>query len=446
MNIQVSDISISDKSLKGLKIIGNPISVRNATHTIILLDTSGSMDDCGKLQNVKKSLNFLVKFLQKSDYLSLVTFNYGSNIIIESMNVTSEYIDTFKFAIDTLDAEGGTNLSAGLLDVKSILERTDPFRVSKTGLIILTDGHTNEGMTRSDDIMRIINSIKLVEPNISITTIGYGEDHNAQLLKDIGVYGGGSYNVVNSIEEVGTVFGDILGGLMTTVAQNVSITYPSSWNCINMYTKNTSNSSTRIYVGDICAESETVILFENTDNSTVDIEGVNTKDFSRIYTRISWNPTEISNDKNPYYMAYFRNAIAYILQNITTMDKSTISREINSIKTYLTTSTLQFHPLTSMLKENIQSIEQQLLSNSTVNTTMNIQTSAFLGLGRGATMSRTPRGVNRIPLSSSAEDDMLDAMNALNVTTPFSNRIQQEFTNQMTLCASSDSDPVDNDT
>jgi Mg-chelatase subunit ChlD len=446
MNIQVSDISVSNKSIKGLKIIGEPINVRNATHTVILLDTSGSMDDCGKLQNVKKSLNFLVKFLQKSDYLSLVTFNYMSNTIIDSMNVTSEYIDTFKYAIDTLSAEGGTNLSAGLLNVKSILERADPLQVSKTGLIILTDGHTNEGMTRSDDIMRIINSIKLVEPNISITTIGYGEDHNAQLLKDIGVYGGGSYNVVNSIEEVSTVFGDILGGLMTTVVQNLSIKYPSSWNCINMYTKNSSNNSTRIYIGDICAESETVILFENTDNSTVDIEGANTKDFSKIYTRVTWSPTEISNEKNPYYMAYFRNAIAYILQNITTMDKATISTEINSIKTYLTTSTLQFHPLTPILKENIQSIEKQLLSNSTVNTTANIQTSAFLGLGRGATMNATPRRLPRVALGTSAEDDMLDAMNALNVTTPFSNRIQQQFTNQMSLCASSDSDPVDNDT
>ena len=445
MNIQLSNITVSNKSIKGLKIIGEPINVRNATHTVILLDTSGSMDDCGKLQNVKKSLNFLVKFLQKTDYLSLVTFNHMSNIIIDSMNVTSEYIDTFKFAIDTLDAEGGTNLSAGLLNVKSILERADTPHVSKTGLIILTDGHTNEGMTRSDDIMRIINSIKLVEPTISITTIGYGEDHNAQLLKDIGVYGGGSYNVVNSIEEVSTVFGDILGGLMTTVVQNLSIKYPSTWNCINMYTKNVVNGSTKIYIGDICAESETVILFENTDSSPVDIEGVNTKDFSKIYTRVTWSPTEISNDTNSYYMAYFRNAIAYILQNITTMDKTNISAEINSIKTYLTTSTLQFHPLTAMLKDNIESIQQQLLSNSTVNTTANIQTSAFLGLGRGATMSATPRRVHRIPLSSSAEDDMLDAMNALNVTTPFSNRIQQQITNEMSLCACSESDPT-NDT
>jgi len=444
MNIQVSDIKVNNKNLKGLKIIGNPIDTRNATHTIILLDTSGSMDDGGKLPNVKKSLNFLIKFLQKTDYLSLVTFNYMSNIVIEHTNVTTEYIDTFKYAIDTLDAEGGTNLSAGLLNVKSILERTDPSNVSKTGLIILTDGHTNEGLTKSDDIMRVINSIKAVEPNISITTIGYGEDHNAQLLKDIGIYGGGSYNIVNNIEEVGTVFGDILGGLMTTVAQNVTITFPSTWNCINMYSKDTLNTSTRIHIGDICAESETIVMFENSDTNaaTVDVEGMNTKDFSRIHKKISWNPSELSQDVNPYYMAYFRNAIAYILQNISAMDKAVIRTTIDNIKVNLNTTTLQYHPLTKMLKDNIVSIENQLLSTTQINTTQNIQTSAFLGLGRGASMTR-----QRIPLSPSDEDDILNAMNALNVTTtPFSNRVQRQITEQMTQFTCSGNDPIDYDT
>jgi len=447
MNIQVSDIKVNNKNLKGLKIIGNPIDTRNATHTIILLDTSGSMDDGGKLPNVKKSLNFLVKFLQKTDYLSLVTFNYMSNIVIEHTNVTTEYIDTFKYAIDILDAEGGTNLSAGLLNVKSILERTDSSNVSKTGLIILTDGHTNEGLTKSDDIMRIINSIKAVEPNISITTIGYGEDHNAQLLKDIGIYGGGSYNVVNNIEEVATVFGDILGGLMTTVAQNVTVTYPSSWNCINVYSKDSINTSTRIHIGDICAESETIIMFENSDNSTIDVEGMNTKDFSRIHKRVSWNPSELSQDVNPYYMAYFRNAIAYILQNITAMDKAVIRTTIEHIKVNLTTSTLQYHPLTKMLKDNIESIEQQLLSNSSMNTTQNIQRSAFLALGRGASMGISQRPhQHRVPISPSDDNDILDAMNALNVTTPFSNRVQRQITTQMTQFSCSGSDPIDEDT
>jgi Mg-chelatase subunit ChlD len=431
MNTEVSEISVNNKLLKGLKIIGNPIAQRNATHTIVLLDTSGSMNDQSKLNNVKKSLSFLLKFLQKSDYLSLVTFNYGSQIIINNIKVSSEYLETFRYAIDTLDAEGGTNLSSGLLNVKSIVERADQTQVSKTGLIILTDGQVNEGIIRSEELMRIIHSIKEVNPNITITTIGYGEDHNAALLNNIATNSGGSYNVVNTIEEVGTVFGDILGGLMTTVAQNVQVTYPSSWNCINIYLKSSSNNTSSLYIGDVCAESETILLFENTDNEHVTLTGVLTNDYSSINNTISWS-TNLSQSKDSYHMAYIRNTIAYILKNLRNMEETTISTNLNPIKEYLNQPLIQYHPLTNLLKSEIENIENQIRTPSQVNTTMNLQTSAFLALGRGTS---SPRRLPRRRADSNDENMMLNAMNSISISTPFSNRIQRELTQQITSMA-----------
>lgn len=431
MNTEVSEISVNNKLMKGLKIIGNPIAQRNATHTIVLLDTSGSMNDQSKLNNVKKSLSFLLKFLQKSDYLSLVTFNYGSQIIINNIKVSSEYLETFRYAIDTLDAEGGTNLSSGLLNVKSIVERADQTQVSKTGLIILTDGQVNEGIIRSEELMRIIHSIKEVNPNITITTIGYGEDHNAALLNNIATNSGGSYNVVNTIEEVGTVFGDILGGLMTTVAQNVQVTYPSSWNCINIYLKTSSNNTSSLYIGDVCAESETILLFENTDNEHVTLTGVLTNDYSSINNTISWS-TNLSQSKDSYHMAYIRNTIAYILKNLRNMEETTIITNLNPIKEYLNQPLIQYHPLTNLLKSEIENIENQIRTPSQVNTTMNLQTSAFLALGRGTS---SPRRLPRRRADSNDEITMLNAMNAINISTPFSNRIQRELTQQITSMA-----------
>jgi len=442
MNTEVSEITVNGKILKGLKIIGNPIQERNSTHTIVLLDTSGSMDENKKLNNVKKSLNFLLKFLQKTDYLSLVTFNFGSEIVIDNMKVTSEYIETFKYAIDTLNAEGGTNLSSGLLNVKSILERADHTQVSKTGLIILTDGQVNEGVIKSEELMRIIYLIKGIEPNISITTIGYGEDHNAALLNNIATNGGGSYSVVKNIEEVASVFGDILGGLMTTVAQNVKIEYPSSWNCINMYSKNIQNSSTNLFIGDICAESETILLFENTDATNIRISGVSTTDYSNINKEITWS-TNLSTNKEAYHMAYIRNIVAYILKNMKNMTNDVIKNTLNSIKEYLNQPMIQFHPLTRMLKNEIENIENQITTPTHLNTTMNLQTSAFLALGRGTS---TPRHILRRRMSYISPDDMVEAMNEAmnNVTmaTPFSNRIQRDLTQQIT---SMTTDPVEGD-
>ena len=441
MNTEVCQILIDNALLKGVKIIGNPIEQRNNTHTIVLLDTSGSMSDDNKLENVKKSLNYLLKFLQNTDYLSLVTFNYGSEIIINNTKVTSDYLETFKYAIDTLDAEGGTNLSSGLLNIKNIIERADTTQVSKTGLIILTDGQVNEGVTKSEELLRIIHTIKEVNPNISITTIGYGEDHNASLLNTIATNGGGSYNVVKNIEEVATVFGDILGGLMTTVAQNVSIKYPSTWNCINMYSKVQRNDYIELYIGDIHAESETILLFENTTNSNIHITGALTHDYSMMQKEINWT-TNIAQHSEPYYMAYIRNTIAYILKNLKTLDVGIIQTKLEPIKEYLNQPMIQFHPLTRLLKSEITNIENQIIRPNALDTTLNLQTSAFLGLGRGASAPRR-RPLRRQMSINEMDTSLDDIINTVNISTPFSNRVQRELTQQiMSMTATDPTDEV----
>ena len=290
-------------------------------------------------------------------------------------------------------------------------------------------------MIRSDDILRIIESLKDADSNLTITTIGYNNDHNAILLKDLATTGGGSYNIVNNQEEVASVFGDILGGLMTTTAQNVVVNYPSSWNCINIYTKKENNNIISLSIGDVNAESETIILFENTDNNDVVVKGFSTKDFGEIVKIIKWNTEILSNDRIAYIVSYIRNGIAYILANMNNRDM--IRPKISIIKSYLSEPIIQYHPLIPFLVQEINSIEVQLNNGINLNQTSNLQTSAFLALGRGTSQYQTPVRIHRVRrrLSfSGGEDDediLVNSMNNINIQTPFSNRIQQELTQQM---------------
>jgi Mg-chelatase subunit ChlD len=448
MNFEVSEILVNNVPIKGVKILGNKLEQgqRNATHTIILLDVSGSMEEDKKLTNVKKSLNFLIKFLQPNDRLTLITFNSMSQIQIQNINVTPEYLSTFQHVIDTIQAYGGTNLSSGLLNVKSVLERcnasSENSNISKTGLVILTDGHANEGLTSSNDILRIVESIKTTLPSLTITTIGYNEDHNAELLKSIAVNGGGSYNIVNTNDQVATVFGEILGGLMTTVVQNCYVKYDSSWKNLNMYTRSENNGQTILNIGDINAESETIILFTNTNNCnlTVKVTGVTTKDFTTITQELNFN--QISENKQPYHMTYIRLVIANILQNLKTLSKEYIKETLNPMKEYLEQPMNILHPLTSYLKQEISSIENQLETPSCVNTTQNLQQSICMAFGRGTSCARNVQPVFRTPPRTPATarrairfenvdvDNMLNnAMNNMNVSllaTPFANSAQRE--------------------
>lgn len=444
MNFEVSDIQVNNTLIKGVKILGDKLEQgeRNSTHTIILLDVSGSMEDDNKLKNVKKSLNFLIKFLQSNDRLTLITFNGMSQIQIQNMNITPEYLATFQYLINTIRAEGGTNLSSGLLNVKSVLERcaSENRDISKTGLIILTDGHTNEGLTRSEDILRIIESVKVSLPSLTITTIGYNEDHNAELLKSIAVNGGGSYNIVNNSDQVATVFGEILGGLMTTVVQNCYVKFDSTWKSLNMYTSTESNGETIMNIGDINAESETIILFTNTNNSNVRVTGVRTKDFSTITQELLFNVSTVSQNKQPYHITYIRLLVANILQNLKTVTKEYVRDILKPMKEYLEQPINLLHPLTSYLKQEIRSIESQLETPSCINTTQNLQQSICMAFGRGTSCARNIEPVYQTPPRArrairfedmNIDDNLSNAMNNMNVNvshlaTPFANRAQRE--------------------
>jgi hypothetical protein len=185
------------------------------------------------------------------------------------------------------------------------------------------------------------------------------------------------------------------------------------------------------------AESETIILFVNTDNNDVIIKGCNTKDFRQIVNTVKWNTEYLSNDRVPYIVSYIRNGIAYILANMN--NREMIRPKISIIKSYLSEPIIQTHPLIPFLLQEINSIEQQVNNGVNNNQSSNLQTSAFLALGRGTSQYQTPPPIHRVSrvrrrLSFSEaidEDVLVNSMNHINIQTPFSNRIQQELTQQM---------------
>lgn len=420
MDIQYAEFSMDNiRRIKGIKLIGAKTSVRTPTHTIILLDTSGSMNENNKLNNVKKSLLYLLKYLQPTDILTIISFNNSSTIKMNAYTIP-ENLEMFRHMIDTLQAYGGTNLSAGLFNVKEIIESTLTSD-KKTGLIILTDGHTNEGITRSSDIMDIVAGLQMIKPSLSITTIGYGEDHNITLLRDIGIQGGGSYNIVNNKDEVGATFGEVLGGLSSCVAQNILLQYPSTWKCMNMFPSTTTGDTTTLQIGDLYSESETTIIFTSSDTTPILVKGVNTQTYQIILQSIHWLPTAEELHAS-YKVSYIQACVAACL--ISPMITTNVYHECMQLKRYLDDPSIQYHPLVVMLKTEIQSIMNQEL-----NLSERTQHSAFYTVGRGIS-ARGYRNAN--------DDDILaGGLNMLNLFTPFSNRAQRD----LTQCMQSEDDP-----
>jgi len=440
MNVEHVEFSADGTNqLKGIKLVGVNTTQRNPTHTIILLDTSGSMNDNRKLENVKRSLNFLLRFFQSTDKLSLVTFNHTSTIVINNKIASAENLQIFEHTIERIVAEGGTNLSAGLLNVNQILQNSE--RTMKNGVILLTDGQVNEGITQPSELIRIIQTIKTFDPNISINSIGYGEDHNYELLKNSAIEGNGSYNIVNNIEEVGTVFGDVLGGLISCVAQNISVTYPIGWNTLNQYKNTQIDLNNRVMnIGDIYAESEIILLFENTSNDTVTIQGTSTSDFRIIQNIVNWNFNQSSVSFEPYIMAFIRLKLAKCLMLLSDPNMfDSIRTTLTNLSNVMQNPIIQNNSFLSYLRNEHESILNQINSNRiNLNQSQNIQHSAFLGLARG-TSSAAPRirRIHREVLhyfqynqrgnqNDDDDDDDIDVGVAnMNITTPFANQAQR---------------------
>ena len=289
-------------------------------------------------------------------------------------------------------------------------------------MIILTDGHTNEGLTTQPDLIRVIESIHSIQPNISITTIGYGETHNAILLKELAVVGNGSYNIVNTPEEVGTVFGDVLGGLISCVAQNVQVIYPFTWDCLNPYKKDLVNDTFIMNIGDIYSESEIVLLFEHTNTKSVQIQGVDARSLNTIQEQFQWPLQTRSISIESYVIAYVRSSIADILTKMGNhYEHRNILITISLLKSILEYAYLQSNPLTQMMKDELESICLQIQTNSYMNNSQNIQHSAFYGLGRGV---RTPR--------RSDDDDIISGISNITFQTPYSNQAQRDISLAMT--------------
>eukprot|EP00746_Dinoflagellata_sp_MGD_P164763 gnl/MRDRNA2_/MRDRNA2_93607_c0_seq1.p1 gnl/MRDRNA2_/MRDRNA2_93607_c0~~gnl/MRDRNA2_/MRDRNA2_93607_c0_seq1.p1 ORF type:complete len:662 (-),score=154.19 gnl/MRDRNA2_/MRDRNA2_93607_c0_seq1:202-2187(-) len=91
---------------------------------------------------------------------------------------------------------------------------------------LFTDGLANVGITKADDIKEAAEA-KLQEmgdQRCTLSTFGFGADHDANLLQGLAEVGEGMYSCVESEDKIGAAFGEALGGLLSTTHQNVSLT------------------------------------------------------------------------------------------------------------------------------------------------------------------------------------------------------------------------------
>lgn len=409
---------------------------RTPVHFCVVLDNSGSMDSDSKMKNVKKSLGHIVDILGSLDKVSIIAFSDVVEMVVERATVNGVHHKTaICNRIDRIYSDGGTNLSAGILGARGCLQNGAN---EKQGILLLTDGHANQGVTDEAGILRIIGSIIEEFPGTSISCVGYGLDHNAEMLRKIASVGGGSYNIVQNAEDVATVFGDILGGLSSCAFQQVEVTLPPGLEQVTKYgSRIVDGGGSRVLIGDLQTGNGAMIVARGCDIMSYGINtvGISCFDISKmcaINNNIDICTEPDINIQREGKIAILRCKVVDIIETVRSGWNATIDTKLQEVRRDILHLQSEKHNVVLDLLlgelafiESSRSEQPNLQLNS-----MYSQHEAVIGTTRG--IWQTPAHVrNYDPEGEEGDEDPVHMIASPNITACFSNYLQRRTSEQV---------------
>lgn len=194
-------------------------------YIVAVLDKSGSMSG-EKITMLKETMEKLIKKLRPCDHLGIVSYDSTITVDLQPLLMDEHGKSRATSLIQALAAGSMTNLSGGLMEGLRLIPR-DIADGTVVSTLLLTDGLANEGVTDTKNITQMMEHLwnKADGPKRSVVyTFGYGKDHNSDMLKQIAQSTEGMYYFIENNDKISESFADVLGGLFSVVAQNITLT------------------------------------------------------------------------------------------------------------------------------------------------------------------------------------------------------------------------------
>jgi Ca-activated chloride channel family protein len=192
---------------------------RKPAHLTFVIDTSGSMNQDGRLEMVKQSLDLMISRLQPNDMVAIVAYNENAWTVLNSTPLTNR--QAIRNALYNLRPGGSTNVSAGLqLGYQHAMNMLDG--QANNRVILCSDGVANTGDTSIEGILESVNGY--VQRGVTLTTVGVGMgNYNDVLLEQLADKGNGQYTYVDTLEQANKFFGEDLTGTLQTIAFDAKV-------------------------------------------------------------------------------------------------------------------------------------------------------------------------------------------------------------------------------
>ena len=203
-NIDASQ-SLSQRQVAlSISVMANQLERTVPLNLCLILDHSGSMEG-RPLETVKQAAVQLVEKLKEGDRLSVVAFDHQAQVIVPNQMINDSA--SIKSKINKLRASGGTAIDKGLK--LGIEELNKGRKESISQAFILTDGENEHG----DNDLCLKLAKLATDYNITLNSLGFGDDWNQDVLEKIADAGGGNLSYIQqpeqAIEEFSKLFNRI---------------------------------------------------------------------------------------------------------------------------------------------------------------------------------------------------------------------------------------------
>jgi Ca-activated chloride channel family protein len=201
-----------------------PALARKSLNIIAAIDVSGSMSGA-KIECARDSVIKLIENLTDSDSFGIVLFDTDVKVLSPMVKTDQASRGELKRLVSVIGSGSSTNMAGGMAEgfeqFKNFSNASPAAAAdSLNRMIVFTDGMANIGITGAEGFAQLVAGRPA---ELSISTFGYGADHDENLLKQIADNGRGNYYYVQNIDFFLECLATELGGLLTTYARGISV-------------------------------------------------------------------------------------------------------------------------------------------------------------------------------------------------------------------------------
>jgi len=198
-------------------------------------------------------------------YITVHTFNTQVNVLVDNEKITDENVTQISNKFNTLSPIGSTDIGIALVKANETMKKhKEQNPTHKITHIFMTDGEPNAGITNENLLTKLLND----DTYFTNIFIGFGKDHNSDLLRKLAEIKNGEYHVVIDEENTGLVYAETIYQMLYPALEKITMTVTDGF----IYDWKTNDWTTTLYQPVFVSEVEKTFHIKTQNPESVSVE------------------------------------------------------------------------------------------------------------------------------------------------------------------------------